>query len=134
MDNLIKIYDEENRKFWFGISKVNRYQDEEDDPWWNVRILYKRYCIDYDYTGESLTELELKAIVDEIEKRFIKKEKNNSEKIGFIEPAYGIKFETSYEHAFFIINIGADSIHIWLNKDELMKIYNCICKALNYRK
>lgn len=135
MDNIVKLYDEENRKFWFGISKVDRYQDEEDDPWWNVRIVYKNHWINYDENGETMTELELKAIADEIEKRFIKKEKNNSERFSFIEPDYTIEFEASFEHAIFIINIGfADSINIWLNKDELIKIYNCICDTLNYRR
>ena len=81
-----------------------------------------------------MTELELKAIADEIEKRFIKKEKNNNEKFGFIEPDYGIEFETSFEYAIFIINIGADNIRIWLNKEVLIKIYNYICDTLNYKK
>ncbi len=134
MDNIVKIYDEENKKFWFGISKVDRYQDEEDDPWWNVRIVYQNHWVNYDENGESMTELELKAIADEIEKRFIKKEKNNNEKFGFIEPDYGIEFETSFEYAIFIINIGADNIRIWLNKEVLIKIYNYICDTLNYKK
>lgn len=134
MDNIVKLCDEENRKFWFGISKVDRYQDEEDDPWWNVRVVYKNHWIDYDENGESMTELELKAIADEIEKRFIKNEKINSEKFGFIEPDYGIEFETRYEHATFIINIGTDNIRIWLNKEELIKMYNCICDTLGIDK
>lgn len=134
MNNLVKLYDEENKKFWLGISKVDRYQDEEDDSWWNVRIVYQNHWVNYDENGESMTELELKAIADEIEKRFIKKEKNNNEKFGFIEPDYGIEFETSFEHAVFIINIGADNIRIWLNKEVLIKIHNYICDTLNYKK
>jgi len=135
MDNIVKLCDEENRKFWFGISKVDRNQDEEDETWWNVRVVYENRWINYDENSESMTELELKAIAYEIEKRFIKKEKNNSERFSFIEPDYEIKFETSFKHAIFIINIGfADSINIWLNKDELIKIYNCICEALDIGK
>lgn len=134
INNLVKIYDEENRKFWFGISEVDRYQDEEDDPWWNIRILYKNHWIDYDETYESMTGLELKAIADEIEKRFIKKEKKNFEKFGFIEPDYGLEFETSSEYAIFIINMGLDNIRIWLDKEGLMKIYNYICNVLGIDK
>lgn len=71
-NNLVKIYDEENEKFWFGVSEVNRYQDEEDDPWWNVRIIYKNHWVNYD--------------------------------------------------------------EIWLDKEGLIKIYNCICDTLKYKK
>lgn len=134
-NNLVKIYDKEKRKFWFGISEVDRNQDEEDDPWWNVRIIYKNHWIDYDENNESMTELELKAIADEIEKRFIKKENNNSGLFGFIEPDYKVKFEAGFEHATFIINIGfADSINICLNREDLIKIYKCICDSLDYKK
>ena len=133
-NNLVKIYDEENEKFWFGVSEVNRYQDEEDDPWWNVRIIYKNHWVNYDEIGESMTELELKAIADEIEKRVIREENNNSERFGFIEPDYGIEFEANSECAIFIINMGSDSIQIWLDKEGLIKIYNCICDTLKYKK
>ena len=135
MDNIVKLCDEDNRKFWFGISKVDRYQDEEDNPWWNVRIVYKNHWINYDENGETMTELELKAIADEIEKRFIKKEKNDPEIFSFIEPDYAIEFERSFQHAIFIINIGfADSINIWLNIEGLINIYNCICDTLGIDK
>lgn len=134
-NNLVKIYDEEKRKFWFGISEVDRTQDEEDDPWWNVRIVYKNHWIDYDENNESMTESELKAIADEIEKRFINKENDNSGLFGFIEPDYKVKFESDFEHATFIINIGfADSINIGLNKEDLIKIYKYICDSLDYKK
>lgn len=134
MEDLVNVFDDENRKFWFGISKVDRYQYEEDDPWWNVRIVYKNHWINYDETRESMTELELKGIVDEIEERFIKKERNGAKLFRFIEPDYEIEFEIGFEHAIFIINLGYDNIRIWLNNEELIKISNYICDTLNYRK
>lgn len=134
-NKLVKICDEENRKFWFGISEVDRSQDEEDDPWWNIRIVYKNQWINYDENNESMTESELKAIAYEIENRFIKNENNTSRVFGFIEPDYKVKFEDDFEHATFIINIGfTDNINIWLKKEELIEMYNCICDVLYNKK
>lgn len=96
-NKLVKICDEENRKFWFGISEVDRSQYEEDDPWWNIRIVYKNQWINYDENNESMTESELKAIAYEIENRFIKKENNTSRLFGFIEPDYKVKFEDDFD-------------------------------------
>ena len=82
-----------------------------------------------------MTESELKAIADEIENRFIKKENNTSRLFGFIEPDYKVKFEDDFEHATFIINIGfEDNINIWLNKEELIEMYNFICDVLYNKK
>lgn len=132
---MVKLYDEENRKLLFGISKVDRNQDDKDDIWWNVKIVFKNRWINFDENRESFTELELKEIADEIEKGFIKKEKNNSESFSFIEPDYQINFKPSIECAILIINIEyANSINIYLNKEELIKIYNYICDTLNYKR
>lgn len=51
------------------------------------------------------------------------------------KPDYQINFKPSIECAILIINIEyANSINIYLNKEELIKIYNYICDTLNYKR
>lgn len=61
------IFNDEQRKLIFEILPVDRIQDDED-PWWNVHIVFQRFCVSYDDVRESLTESEIKETISMIDK------------------------------------------------------------------
>lgn len=117
----------ENRYFFFDVKAVEREQDIDDDPWWNVHVIYKTNAVNFEDFGESITENELLYTIECIENYLENCEIQN---ISYIEPDY--KFELEEYLIKFIINIGyGDSINILLTKEELTKIKDIMFNVIN---
>lgn len=117
----------ENRYFFFDVKPVEIKQNKEDDPWWNVHIIYKAECVNFEDFGETMTEGELVYTLECID-RFI--QNGEQEIIDYMEPDYRLKLEEYF--AKFIINLGyGDSVNILLNREEIMKVREVISKAIN---
>ena len=117
----------ENRYFFFDVKPVERKQNKEDDPWWNIHVVYKTNRVDFEDFGETMTEGELAYTVNCID-RFI--QNGEKENIDYTEPDYSFKLEEYF--AKFIINLGyGDLVNILLNREEIMKVREVISKAIN---
>ena len=55
----MEIINIENRYFFFDVKAVEREQENEDDPWWNVHVIYKTKCVNFEDFGETMTKNEL---------------------------------------------------------------------------
>ena len=122
----MEIINIENRYFFFDVKAVEREQENEDDPWWNVHVIYKTKCVNFEDFGETMTKNELLYTSDTIERYLINKE---MEKISYIEPDYAIDLKEFFGN--FIINLGyGDAINILLKREELIKIKEVIDKSV----
>lgn len=120
------IINNENRYFFFDVKFVEREQNKEDDPWWNIHVIYKTNCVCFEDYGETMTENELLYTFDCIDRYLYHGETEN---IDYIEPYYNIELGEVYSK--FIINIGyGDSINILLSKEEFIKIKEVITVAI----
>ena len=116
----------ENRYFFFDVKPVDREQDNEDDPWWNVHVIYKTKCVDFEDLGEAMTQNELLYTSDCID-RYLRNAE--MEKIEYMEPDYDIDLKEFF--GYFIINMGyGDTINILLRKENLIKIKEVIDKSV----
>ncbi len=114
------IFNDEQRKLIFEILPVDRIQDDED-PWWNVHIVFQRFCVSYDDVRESLTESEIKETISMIDKYLDRIENHDFttyDTLDYMEPDIGFVFNHSI--AQMIIKIGyADTIQVNLDKNDL---------------
>lgn len=118
----MEIINIENRYFFFDVKPVKREQGNEDDPWWNVHVIYKTKCVDFEDFGETMTKNELLYTRDCIDNYLCNGE---TEKISYMEPDYAIDLKEFF--GYFIINMGyGDSMNIFLKREELIKIKEVI--------
>lgn len=130
----VYIANTKEREIKFGLSIPERYKEKciDTDPWWNVHLIvskdYGGKKIDFSFVAESMTTTELDALVHEIENVCLGDQK---EKMMFdtIEPDY--RFEFDGTSGILSINLAyADSLKLWLTKDNFISIKEYIKKAL----
>ena len=127
----VTISDLEDRVVKLGWSRGERYNDEvakDWDPWWNFHIIVKKPGIDCDYVSESMTERELRELLELIQNsnNFGVGQKERSE---FMEPDY--TFVLSKHHGVLNINMKyTDCLSIWLEREQLDRIAEYIKKVL----
>ena len=127
----VVISDLEDRVVKLGWTRGERYADEVAkgwDPWWNFHVIIKKPCVNYNCISESMTESELRELLDCIYKS---REVDIFHETGpsFMEPDYD--FTMSEFHGILSINVQhADSIQIWLERENLDAIAEYLKKAL----
>lgn len=125
------ISDTEDRIIKFGLSSPERYKDNyprSEDPWWKVHVIVKKPDFEINRSFESMTHAELADLADKIDESA--HGSTAEQRIDFMEPDY--EFIISSIHGELVIYIQyTDSVHIWLEREDLENISVYIRRKLN---
>lgn len=125
------ISDTEDRIIKFGLSSPERYKDNyprSENPWWKVHIIVKKPDFEINRSFESMTHAELADLADRIDESA--HVSTAEQRIDFMEPDY--EFIISSIHGELVIYIQyTDSVHIWLEREDLENISAYIRRKLN---